>query len=70
MSLGFKRSRSTTERDGRSRRDGQTETESLFEKEWDELVIRFDNESRQYRVGTTSEPPEQTKELYTAKLTP
>ena len=41
---------------------------SLFEKEWDELVIRFDEERQSYRVGTASQPADQDDDRHTAKL--
>ena len=43
------------------------DAESLFEREWDELVIRFDEERQGYRVGTASQAVEQDNERHPAK---
>lgn len=67
MSLGFKRTRSIGEQSDWSKLYDRAENESLFEKEWDELVIRFDKESHQYKVGTASQDVEQNDDPLTAK---
>jgi hypothetical protein len=67
MSLGFKRTRSIVEQSHRSKPYGRTDDDSLFEKEWDELVIRFDAESHQYKVGTSSQDVEPDDGPLTAK---
>lgn len=36
-------------------RDNDSHADALFESDWDELVIRFDPESRSYRVMRASE---------------
>jgi len=67
MSLGLKTSRSIGEkRKGLGERD-RVDAESLFEKEWDELVIRFDEERQLYRVATASQTFEQDDERHTAR---
>jgi hypothetical protein len=70
MSLGFKRTRSIGEQSDWSKLYDRAENESLFEKEWDELVIRFDEESHQYKVGTASRDVEPNEDLLTAKSNP
>ena len=66
MSLGFKRERSESKSDSETDRSDVTVSgDSLFESEWDELVIRYDHESQRYRVGTAS----QDKHTRTAKST-
>jgi hypothetical protein len=67
MSLGFKRLRSTGEQAHSASSFDRTDAESLFEKEWDELVIRYDAESHSYRVGVSSEPHQQLDESTSAK---
>jgi hypothetical protein len=67
MSLGFKRSRSAGSDKWRSDSDERMDPESLFEKEWDELVIRYDQESQKYRVGVRSESHEKFNERSPAK---
>lgn len=51
MSFGSKRAGSFKVRGGDSGGD------TLFESDWDELVIRFDPESRSYRVMKASDDP-------------
>ena len=50
MSLGIKRTRNIGEIEDRVHEDDAEH--DLFEKEWDELVIRFNRESREYSVRT------------------
>ena len=68
MSFGIKRSRSV----GVTRNSlgllGRANPGSLFEKEWDELVIRFDEERQSYRVRTASQAAEKDDDGRTAKL--
>jgi hypothetical protein len=57
MSLGFKRAKKN-EKPITSKNVGEgssAKQDSLFETEWDEFVIRFDHESKRYRVGTSSD---------------
>ena len=70
MSFGTKRSGSNgVKRQSLGHRD-RADAESLFEKEWDELVIRFDEERQGYRVGTASQAAEQDDSRHTAELNP
>jgi hypothetical protein len=56
MSLGFKQEKGTERKEFRPDQTGQTDSgDALFESEWDELVIRFDQKSRSYRVSTASQ---------------
>ena len=68
MTLGAKRSRTIG---GYSKSLGlrdRVDQESLFEKEWDELVIRFDEERQSYRVDTASQNVDLDDDPHTAKL--
>jgi hypothetical protein len=49
-------------------RDSEMETDALFESDWDELVIRFDPESRSYRVMRESDPEENKRTPDLAKV--
>lgn len=48
-------------------RNRESQVDALFEGSWDELVIRFDPESRSYRVMTASEPEDKETRLDLAK---
>ena len=70
MKLGFKRSRSIAGQTGQPSFDDRADSESLVEKDWDEFVIRFDQESRRYRVRTATSLVEDAENKLTAKVTP
>jgi hypothetical protein len=66
MGTGFRRAKYIgNNSDTESRRAGHAKRDVL-EGDWDELVIRFDKESRQFRVRTAK----QTGNRKTAKLRP
>ena len=48
-------------------RDCESQADALFESEWDELIIRYDPESRSYRVMRATEPDEIESPLDLAK---
>jgi len=49
-------------------RSSDSEADALFESDWDELVIRFDPESRSYRVMRESDPEENKSKPDLAKV--
>jgi len=69
MSLGFKKAKVIGDNESGSKRsDSLNASDPLFEKEWDELVIRFDKKSSQFRVRTASQPADRRSRRATAKL--
>jgi hypothetical protein len=69
MSLGFKKAKVIGDNKSGSRRsESLSASDPLFEKEWDELVIRFDKKSSQFRVRTASQPADRKSRRDTAKL--
>ena len=48
-------------------RDSESQADALFESEWDELIIRYDPESRSYRVMRATEPDDIESPLDLAK---
>jgi hypothetical protein len=70
MGLGFKRAKVIGEYVVDSRRSGVIESaDPLFDRDWDELVIRFDKKSRSFRVKTAVQSREQKNGRSTAKST-
>jgi len=51
MSLGYKR-KTNEENDGRSVEDDSLLSDPLFEADWDEFVIKFDEKRGKYNVET------------------
>jgi hypothetical protein len=69
MSLGFKKAKVIGDNvSGSKRSESLNASDPLFEKEWDELVIRFDKKSSQFRVRTASQPADRRSRRATAKL--
>lgn len=69
MSLGFKKAKVIGDGESVSkRRENLNASDPLFEKDWDELVIRFDKKSSQFRVKTASQPADRRSRRATAKL--
>ena len=69
MSLGFKKAKVIGYSESGSKRpESLSASDPLFEKEWDELVIRFDKKSSQFRVRTASQPADRRSRRATAKL--
>jgi hypothetical protein len=69
MSLGIKKAKVIGDSESESkRRESLSGADPLFEKEWDELVIRFDKKSSQFRVRTASQSADRRSRRATAKL--
>ena len=64
MSFGFKRAKYLGQTAGGPSRSDGDGSGNIMDGDWDELVIRFDRRSRQFKVRTAKEP----RNRETAKL--
>ena len=70
MTFSVKRSRSIGGNRHSLGLKDRADRESLFEKEWDELIIRFDHERQDYTVDTASQLAETDDERHIARSNP